>query len=302
MNRRFVSVVVFALVVSAVARVVLYRLIDSRITATQSAPTAKVVVAAHNLEVGVLISPNDLTTTDWTGVPPVGSFKTADDVVGRGVIQPVYAGEAVLDSRLAAKGAGGGLAATIPKGMRAVAVRVNDVVGVSGFISPGTRVDILIAGTPPNGSPGLGTLTKTLLQNIEVASAGGSIQRDAEGKPVAVPVINLFVTPEQAEILSLASNETRIQLVLRNPLDKEIAKPPGTAVANLFSGVSGLPQQAKAAPRPPAAKKAAPPPPPPPPVVVAAAPPPPPPPITIEVFNGTRKTEAKFAADKEAKP
>ena len=85
-------------------------------------------------------------------------------------------------------------------------------------------------------------MTKTLLQNMEVLSAGQDMQKDAEGKPVSVPVVNLLVTPEQAEILSLASNEMRIQLVLRNPLDTQTVTTPGTAVSNLFTGESGLPQ------------------------------------------------------------
>ena len=120
--------------------------------------------------------------------------------------------------------------------MRACAVKVDDVVGVAGFVTPGMRVDVLISGNPPGTTSATeGTQVKTLLQNIEVLSAGVNIQKDGEGKPQQVQVVNLLVTPEQAEALSLASAQTRIQLVLRNPLDTDIAKPPGTAVANLFA-------------------------------------------------------------------
>jgi pilus assembly protein CpaB len=222
----------------------------------------------------------------------------------------MYSGEALVDSRLAAKGAGGGLAATIPPGMRAVAIRVNEVVGVSGFVLPGMHVDIIIAGNPPHEGVAVGTMTKTILQNIEVLSAGSNIQHDTDGKPVSVAVVNLLVTPEQAEVLSLASSEMRLQLVLRNPMDKEIAKTTGTAVANLFSGASGLPVDPAPAPaseprkRVKKEKPAEPPPPPPPaPVVVVAPPPPPapPPPITVEVFHGTKKTESSFPGQ-EKKP
>ena len=119
---------------------------------------------------------------------------------------------------------------------RAVALKVNDIVGVAGFVTPGMRVDVLIAGNPPNSrNSELGTRTRTILQNIEVLSAGQNIQKDAEGKPVSVQVVNLLVTPEQAETLSLATQET-IRLVLRNPLDNEVTKTPGTALANLFGG------------------------------------------------------------------
>ncbi len=131
--------------------------------------------------------------------------------------------------------------------MRAVAVRVNDVVAVSGFAAAGSHVDILIAGNPPGGNQAAGTVTKTLLQNVEILSAGINIQKDAEGKPVSVPTVNLLLTPAQAEIMSLASNEARIQLVLRNPTDKEEAKTPGTAMAYLFSGGVAPPPAAKQA-------------------------------------------------------
>jgi len=124
--------------------------------------------------------------------------------------------------------------------MRAATIRVNEVVGVGGFVRPGARVDVLIAGNPPGAKNNLGTLSKTLFQNMQVLSAGQDIQKDAEGKPVSVPTVNLLVTPEQAETLSLASNETKIQLVLRNPLDTKTVKTPGTAVANLFTGQSGF--------------------------------------------------------------
>src|SRR6202030_1199301 len=153
-----------------------------------------------------------------------------EDLKGRGVITPIYAKEPLIDSRLAPKGAGGGLASMIPAGMRAVAVRVNEVVGVAGFVVPGMRVDIWIAGNPPGAQSNAGMVARTLLQNIEVLSAGQNFQKDAEGKPVQVQVVNLLVTPEQAEILSLASNETRIQLVLRNPLDTQTAKTTGVAL------------------------------------------------------------------------
>src|SRR5260370_12022264 len=141
-----------------------------------------------------------------------------------------------MENRLAPAGTGGGLAATIPSGMRACAVRGNEVVGVAGFVIPGMGVDVLISGIPPGGnSTASGSKVKTLLQNIQVLSAGANIQKDNEGKPVQVPVVNLLVTPEQAEILSLASNETHIQLVLRNPMDTQVAKPPGTMMSNRFA-------------------------------------------------------------------
>jgi pilus assembly protein CpaB len=302
MKQRLVIVIVFALVISAAASAVLYRLISTQLAANREVSSAKILVAARNLGSGELIKDVDVKVADWNGPMPAGALTKPEDAIGRGVVESIYMGEPVVETRMAARGAGAGLAAIIPAGMRAVAVRVNDVVGVSGFATTGSRVDILIAGNPP-GSSAAGTVTKTLLQNIEVLSAGQNIQKDAEGKPVTVPVVNLLVNPEQAEMLSLASNEARIQLVLRNPTDKEETKPPGTAMAYLFRGGTPPPpdkagnvpggQQKQAARRP------APPPPPPPPPVEAPKVAPPPPPITVEVYHGVRKTESKFKSDEE---
>jgi pilus assembly protein CpaB len=292
MNQRLFSVLIFAFVVSAGASLLLYRLIASRVTANAKQPTTQVIVAARTMELGTLIRDSDLKLGDWPGVLPKGSVLRKEDVVGRGVMAAIYEGEPVLENRLAPKGAGAGLAATIPAGMRAVAVRVNEVVGVAGFVVPGMRVDILISGTPPGVTTG--TVSRTLLQNIEVLSAGQNFQKDAEGKPVQVQVVNLLVTPEQAEILSLASNETRIQLVLRNPLDTETSKTAGIALASLYGGAMKAPEAAAAKPRPVVAHVKLPAP------VVAVAPPKPAPPVMVEVINGAKRVESKFSAGSEA--
>lgn len=201
-----------------------------------------------------------------------------------------------MDSRLAIAGAGGGLAATIPPGMRAVAVKVNDIVGVAGFVVPGMRVDVVITGTPGgqrSNSPD--TQARTILQNIEVLSAGQNYQKDAEGKPATVQVVNLLVTPEQAETLSLASNETRLQLILRNPLDTKPTEPPGTAMAALFGGTAPKPAEPAPAPRRSRPR---------PPVVAAKAAPAPERTVSvyqIEIFNGGKRSEAKFEKPIEEK-
>ena len=291
MNQRFISVLVFAFIVAAGASLLLYRLMAARVTTKGAAPTTKVILAARNLELGTLVKDPDVKVGDWSGNVPPGAILKKEDVVGRGIIASTYEGEPLLESRLAPKGAGGGLAAMIPSGMRAVAVRVNEVVGVAGFVVPGMRVDVLISGTPPNGgNQAMGSLTKTLLQNIEVLSAGQDFKKDAEGKPISVQVVNLLVTPEQAEQLSLAINQTTIQLVLRNPLDTQIAKTSGTALALLYGQVARpSPQVAPAAPKP-RPKAAAPAPPPP----VHVAPPPKPQPFVVEMIHGNKKVEQKF--------
>jgi pilus assembly protein CpaB len=179
-------------------------------------------------------------------------------------------------------GSGGGLAATIKDGMRAIAVRVDQVVGVAGFVTPGMHVDVLISGVPPTNGGGAvagnNTQVRTVLQNIEVLSAGTDIQKDAEGKPLQVQVVNLLVTPEQAQVMALASNETRIQLVLRNPLDTKVATVQGTAMTNLF-----VDQNAPATSKPKLTGRVAP---------VKAKPET----FTVTVINGSTKTESQFAA------
>jgi pilus assembly protein CpaB len=222
-----------------------------------------------------VITPADLTTSKMTGTPPKGAILKQEDAIGRGVVSEIFQGQPILDKNLAGFGSGGGLAPTIPQGMRACAVRVDDVVGVAGFVIPGMRVDVLVSGNPPGPSSSTqGVVTKTILQNIQVLSAGTDIRRDAEGKPQQVQVVNLLVTPEQAETLSLASTSLKVQLVLRNPLDTQIAKVPDTAMGNLFGEPTAPARNVEAARK---AKKAA------------------PKPFSMIVINGSKVTEEKFA-------
>jgi pilus assembly protein CpaB len=234
MNRRLATILLIAFVIAGVCAWLVYRLVGVRIAAAKPVATTKIIAAAKDIPLGAVLTKDDLTTITVAGGPPKGAILKPDDAVGRGVISEIYQGEPVLQSRLAGLGSGGGLAPTIPDGMRACAVRVDEVVGVAGFATPGMRVDVLASGNPPGGGGSLGTETQTILQNIQVLSAGADIQKDAEGKPQNVQVVNLLVTPEQAEMLSLASNSLKIQLVLRNPLDTQIAKVAPTAMGNLF--------------------------------------------------------------------
>ncbi|MEO8368691.1 MAG: Flp pilus assembly protein CpaB [Candidatus Solibacter sp.] len=296
MNKRFVGVLTFAFLVAAGASLVLYRVLISR-PKDQIAgpPKAHVVLATKDLEVGTVLKEDDVKLSEWGGALPAGAATEPKLVLGRGVITAIYAKEPILETRLAARGAGGGMAAMIPPGWRAVAVRVNEVVGVAGFVVPGMHVDILISGNTPN-SGNQGTLTQTLLQNIEVLSAGQDFKKDAEGKPVMVQVVNMLVTPTQAEQLALAASQTSIQLVLRNPLDHEIAKTPGTALLRLFNNNGGGPPlpaiSAEARPRPQAAPRRQPELP-----RIALAPTPPKdPPFVMEIIQGKDRKETKFGA------
>jgi pilus assembly protein CpaB len=272
MNRRLLRILVSAFFIAAAGSYLVYRVVGTRLALGQQKST-RVIVAVNDVKLGSVLKDADLSTTDITGPLPKGAILKREDALGRGVVSDLYQGEPIVESRLAAVGSGGGLAATIRQGMRACAVKVDEVVGVAGFVTPGMRVDVLISGNPP-GPANLvqGTKVKTLLQNIQVLSAGTDIQKDAEGKPQQVQVVNLLVTPDQAELLSLASNQAKIQLVLRNPLDLQMTHPPGTAMAALFSDGAKPPVVTHRA-SPPAARI-----------------------YLVEVFNGSKRTEEKFAA------
>ena len=264
---------------------VLYKLVIGHVSASAPAVTSSILVAAKNLDLGSVIGDGDLRVTAWPGAVPDGAIVNMVDAIGRGITAPIYANEPITVSRLGEKGAGGGLAATIPPGMRAVAIRVNEIVGVAGFVVAGTHVDVLVSG---NSGVSGGNATTTLLQNISVLSAGQDFKKDTEGKPITVQVVNLLVTPEQAEMLSLAGSQMTIQLVLRNPLDAKVAAIPAVSLASIFSGQAppvarGLQvSRSVAAKRPPVA------------VTPAQAPPPPPDVPRMEIISGSNRTEVKL--------
>jgi pilus assembly protein CpaB len=170
-----------------------------------------------------------------SGVPegffPNGGFSRIEDVLERSVISPIQPEEPIVEARIAARGSGGGLAPLIPPGLRAIAVRVNDVVGVAGFVLPGMRVDVLVTGLPPGHE---GMMTSTVLQNITVLSAGQTTQADAKSQSIITPVVTLLVTPAQAEALTLANNEGKIQLILRNSSDQQVAATAGRELRELY--------------------------------------------------------------------
>lgn len=289
MNRRLLTVLLCAFVVAGGCSLLVYRIIGARIKGTQQAATTRVVSAAADIKLGTILTEANLSTTQIAGPIPKGAILKPENAIGRGAVSDLTQGEAILESRLAPAGSGGGLAATIRKGMRACAIKVDEVVGVAGFVTPGMRVDVLMSGDPPgHGNQDTGTVVKTLLQNIEVLSAGTDIEKDTEGKPQQVHVVNLLVTPDQAQVLSLASslnpggNQSHIQLVLRNPLDTEVAQVAGTGMAKLFeTGTTNAKPQTVAMDhhpqRPPAAT------------------------YTVEVLNGLQRSVQNFASPEGTK-
>lgn len=288
MNKRFLGVVGFAVVVALAASFVVYQLLSRRLGMASSTGSTTLLVAARDLPIGYVTRAQDVESASWGGPLPPGAIVKPEDVEGRGSIIQTLRGEPLLESHFAARGAGAGLAVTIPQGKRAVAVRVNEVVGLAGFVLPGMKVDVIACGEAPGATDQLlGVQARTLLQNVTVLSAGQNIQRDTDGKPITVQVVNLLVTPEEAEVLSLAGNETRIQLVLRNPLDEEKIKTPGTAQAFLFSGrPTGVPAptapKGVAKPKPPAPRVQK--------VLV---------PVVMEILSGAKREEVKVGVVEE---
>jgi len=205
-------------------------------------PRAKVAIAARDMTLGTILSVEDVKLIDWPeeALPP-GYVSTAEEIVGRGLITPVRANEVLLETKLAAKDAGGGLAISVPEGMRAVSVRVDEVIGVAGFVLPATRVDVMV--TLPPKAPRSETMTQVFLQNLQVLAAGQLVQQDAEGKPVIVAVITLLVTPEQGELLVLGATEGKIQLALRNTLDLDDIETRGALVSDLLRRVPREPSR-----------------------------------------------------------
>ena len=253
-----------------------YRYIQDRPVKEVSLPTTPVVVAGVDLPLGTELRRDDLRVIAWPAeAVPAGSFKDPQELVGRGLIQSLTANEAVLPGKLSPVGSGAGLPPVIPEGKRAVSVRVNDVIGVAGYVLPGTHVDVLATVSPTNQDTDM--TSKVVLTNVLVLASGTKIEQDVEqNKPVSVSVVTLLVDPMEAERLTLASTEGKIQLALRNPLDKTAPPTPGVQPSVLL-GYQRAVRAVAAGPRRVAAAAVAAP--------VPAAPP------MVEVIRGDKRSQ-----------
>ena len=263
----------------------------------------QLVAADRDLASGNTLTAKDLRMIDWPAdVDLPGSFRKPEDIIGRPLVNSIGAKQPVLERSLGALGSGLGLSGKIPKGMRATAVRSNEIVGVAGFLYPGSHVDVLVTYTPLNSAAG--PVTQTVLQNVEVLTAGSTIEPDPQGKPQTVNVVTLLVTPEDSQKLLLSSAQGTIQFVLRSGVDAEKMPIQATRINDLehlsSSVASAQAQPAEPPPvpknRPAASKPAAAPPPAEPPKPVE--PPKPPEPYALEVIQGTQRTIQKFDTQK----
>jgi pilus assembly protein CpaB len=286
MNRtRLLMIGGLALALGTLVSLLVYKNLQGRGPST-SEPGADVIVALDDIQVGARIEDHDIRIAKFpaSGLPG-GAYSKKSQVLGRGVIIPIAKGEFVLPSKLAPENAGSGLPSLIPPGMRAVSVRVNEVVSVAGFVGPGTRVDVLLTGTP-NGSSE--PQTTTVLQNVAVIASGHTLERNASGEAQTTPVITLLASPEDAERLTLASSEGKIQLSLRNPLDTHQDSVDPANAKGLYKGGTVAPPP-KATVHPVKQQK-------------TEKPPPPPSVRSVDIYKGDKKTVVPLPEENGADP
>ena len=199
--------------------------------------SVQIVVAAQPLAMGTRLHPNNLRLVAWPSRNPVaGAFTDIKDLVDRGVISPIGENEPITASKVASLEAGAGLPPVIPEGMRAISVRVNEVVGVAGFVVPGTLVDVLVTARASGGQDEV--MTRTVVSKVTVLTAGTKYDQDKSkaGEPIPTSVVTLAVLPEDGERITLAQNEGKITLALRNPLDVISTDTKGIRMAALMRG------------------------------------------------------------------
>lgn len=248
---RILAVLAIAIAAGGALAFGTYNYLQNMPVKTVSVETRPVVVAAADMQLGAEIGADDLRVVQWpVDTVPEGVFENPAEIAGRGLLSPVVRFEPILSTKVAPRESGSGLPPVIPNGMRGVSVRVNEVIGVAGYVLPGTRVDVVATGSPTDARED--TTSKVVLSNVQVLAAGTRIEQNADkSEPVQVTVVTLLVTPEQAERLALASTEGKIQLALRNPLDKSSPDTPGIRQAGLLgNGGQGPAPRASAPSRP----------------------------------------------------
>lgn len=274
---RTLIVVAVAVLVASVASFAMYRVIQQMPVREIEVATITAVTAARNIPVGTMLVKEDLKVVAWPARNPIqGGFKSIEEVTNRGLISPVAENEPITEGKLAPLGAGAGLGPTIPAGMRAISVRVNEVIGVAGFVIPGSRVDLVVTVADPYTKT---TITKAVVNNLEVLTAGSRFDQEAsraEGKPIQASVVTLLATPQDAEKIGLAASEGSITLTLRNPLDVTPTETQGARLTSLLGNPSPPPVERRVEGRR---------------VVEAIKPPPPPKIYTVEAIRAAKRSE-----------
>lgn len=310
--RRYTVLIWSAVATAAVATVGVYQALQ-RTKARSVIPMRSVVVAAKDLPEGTSLGADVLTVREWPAAEvPEGAFARRDSVLGRVLVTPLFTGDVLLPGKLAPIGVGPGLEVKVPRGKRAMAVRINDVAGISGLIQPNSRVDVVVMMRQGSGTPT--PVAKVFMEDLRVLSVGTTVQRDAAGRSIDATTAALEVTPEQAERLAFAATEGSIQLVLRGFGDSESVRTQGADARDVVGvtlvsfGETAATDTATTAPRRTrvAVRRRTPPPepaPPPSPPVPVAPPRPAPETLTVTIHRGDRtETRAFLKPDSSTPP
>lgn len=278
MGRRFVLILGLALVIGLVTGSVVYQAITNKVEATTQ-PTREVAVAAANINLGETLTSQHVKLMSWPkDSVPVGTLASVAEAEGRVALTSIVVGEPLFDARLAPKlaGSGGILPMLVPENLRGVTIKVDDAVRESGFVSPNSRVDVIVSIADRQGSAE--RIGKVILQNVPVLAAGQSVEMRGN-KPVPITTVTLALTPEQAERLAVAQTEGRLMLATRNLGDNRVVETPGTNVQKLL-GTSPAPSRKQPTSTPVARSEN------------------PPPPYTVSVFHGNQMTEHQFVQNR----
>ena len=300
-NKRLIIAVLAAVAFGLIAAVSVSRYLTNAQEYTRN--LSNVVIAKTDIEIGSRIIAEQLSVAQFPrNVAPDGTFHKIDEkLVGRVAVVRISAREPITETRLAPEGTAAGLSAIIPEGYRAMNVRVDDVVGISGFIMPGTLVDIVVVIEPPDNTQNRERISKIVLQNIKVLANGGNLDKPKNEKEAErVKTVTLQVTPDQAEKLALASSEGRLQLVMRNSIDQGDEVTPGANKRSLLSGERAMPvpdpgfgkKETTTTPRTTTVRRVRPRP-----ETAVSTPKPAPPPVerpSIEVIEGAKKRNVDF--------
>ena len=236
-------VLIVAIATAALGSYGVYRAVLQMPVREVEVASMQVVVAAQPLAMGTRLHPNHLRLVAWPSRNPVpGAFSDPKELVDRGVISPIGENEPITMSKVASLEAGAGLPPVIPEGMRAISVKVNEVIGVAGFVVPGTIVDVLVTVRPTNAAQDE-PMTRTVVSKVQVLTAGTKYDQEKSktGEPIPTSVVTLAVLPEDAERIALASNEGKVTLALRNPLDVNSTDTRGIKLAALMRGTGPEP-------------------------------------------------------------
>jgi pilus assembly protein CpaB len=256
-NTRTLLVAALAILFGGAAGYSALRYLSSRPAVVQvgaRGEAASVVLASRDLALGRVLEEADLQIVEWpAGAVPAGFAGSKEEVIGRSLISNVELNEAILPGKLADSGLLG-IIPLIPEGMRAVSVAVNQVVGVAGFVTPQTKVDVILIMTPPGSED---PASKVILQNVQALAAGEEIRESEDGTPVTVQVVTLLVSPAEAEKLALADSQGEIRLALRNTLDLESVETLGVRASRLFDGIQRGPTRSTVRAAVPTARESA---------------------------------------------